>query len=355
MAKIGVIGGSGLYEIEGISDLKGETIKTPFGSPSDEFMIGTLEGVEVVFLPRHGKGHRYAPSQINYRANIYGMKKFGVDAIFSVSACGSLKEELKPLDFVVPDQFLDRTNKMRETSFFTEGIVAHVAFADPVSSELTAILIESAKEAGVTVHEKGTYVNMEGPQFSTKAESNLYRSWGMDVIASILFSATTSVSPICENIRQAVLTSLLFALLPLHTAVTAAPTCAGKFGIVRITRTLFPNRFSINSVVIPAAIEITSAFRLITPFAHLRTPSNSCGLTAKIMMLFCLNSCSKSWSESLYFFFRVCARLLSCSQTRTSYLLRMPAMIAEPIFPPPMIATFCLLTVKNRPSYTDHI
>jgi len=182
MAKIGVIGGSGLYEIERISDLKGETIKTPFGTPSDEFMTGVLEGVDVVFLPRHGKGHRYSPSQINYRANIYGMKKLGVDAIFSVSACGSLKEELKPLDFVVPDQFLDRTNKTRETSFFTEGIVAHIAFADPVSSELTAILIESAKEAGVSVHEKGTYVNMEGPQFSTKAESNLYRSWGMDVI-----------------------------------------------------------------------------------------------------------------------------------------------------------------------------
>ncbi len=182
MAKVGIIGGSGLYDIEGIENIKEETIETPFGSPSGAYMTGTLEGVEVAFLPRHGKGHGISPSEINFRANIYGMKKLGVQAILSVSACGSLKEEIKPLDFVVPEQFVDRTNKTRESSFFTDGIVAHIAFADPVSPELTAILIDSAKKADVTVHSGGTYITMEGPQFSTKAESNLYRSWGMDII-----------------------------------------------------------------------------------------------------------------------------------------------------------------------------
>lgn len=182
MAKIGIIGGSGLYEIEGMQNVKETTIDTPFGSPSDNFITGTLEGVEVVFLARHGRGHCVSPSELNYRANIYGMKILGVEAIVSVSACGSLKEEMKPLDFVVPDQFVDRTNKTRESSFFTDGIVGHVAFADPFAEELREILIDSAKETGATVHPKGTYIVIEGPQFSTKAESNLYRSWGMDII-----------------------------------------------------------------------------------------------------------------------------------------------------------------------------
>ena len=183
MSKIGIIGGSGLYEIEGLKIKEDLTVlDTPFGPPSDHFMRGVLDGVEVVFLARHGRGHRISPSEINYRANIYEMKRLDVDAIISVSACGSLKEEIRPLDFVVPDQFVDRTNKARESSFFTGGIVAHVSFADPVSPELTKILIESAVKAGVTVHAKGTYINMEGPQFSTRAESNLYRGWGMDII-----------------------------------------------------------------------------------------------------------------------------------------------------------------------------
>lgn len=182
MVKIGIIGGSGLYDIEGIQKIERVTIQTPFGSPSDQFTTGILEGVEVVFLPRHGKGHRISPSEINFRANIFGMKKFGVNAIISVSACGSLKDELKPMDFVIPDQFVDRTNKARESSFFTNGIVAHVAFADPVSPEVADILYQSAKKLKLPVHKGGTYLNMEGPQFSTKAESNLYRSWGMDII-----------------------------------------------------------------------------------------------------------------------------------------------------------------------------
>jgi len=181
MAKIGIIGGSGLYEMEGFKGQKEVKVTTPFGQPSDKYVTGTLDGVDIVFLPRHGRGHRISPSEINYRANIFGMKKLGVDAIFSVSACGSLKEELKPMDFVVPNQFLDRTFN-RTATFFTGGIVAHLAFADPVCPQLFDILFQSAKQVGVTVHKGGIYVNMEGPQFSTKAESHLYRSWGMDII-----------------------------------------------------------------------------------------------------------------------------------------------------------------------------
>ena len=182
MVKIGIIGGSGLYDIEGIQKIEKVTIGTPFGTPSDNYTTGILEGTQVVFLPRHGKGHHISPSEINYRANIFGMKKLGVNAIISVSACGSLKDDLKPMDFVIPDQFVDRTNKARESSFFTDGIVAHVAFADPVSPEVADILYKSAVNLGLPVHKGGTYINMEGPQFSTKAESNLYRSWGMDII-----------------------------------------------------------------------------------------------------------------------------------------------------------------------------
>ena len=181
MATVGIIGGSGLYQIEGISGVKEVAVTTPFGSPSDKYFTGKLEGTDVVFLPRHGRGHRISPSEINYRANIYGIKKLGVEAIISVSACGSLKEELKPLDFVVPDQFLDRT-RGRVSSFFTDGIVAHVAFADPISPEIANIIYESGRKLKLSVHKGGTYVNMEGPQFSTKAESHLYRSWGMDII-----------------------------------------------------------------------------------------------------------------------------------------------------------------------------
>lgn len=183
MNKIGIIGGSGLSKIEGLESVESVTVyDTPFGLPSDHFTTGMLQGVEVVFLSRHGKGHHISPSEINYRANIFEMKRLGVSAIISVSAVGSLRENIKPLDFVVPDQFVDRTNKARQSTFFTNGIVAHVGMADPISPELIPILVESAKEAGVNVHKGGTYINMEGPQFSTRAESNLYRQWGMDII-----------------------------------------------------------------------------------------------------------------------------------------------------------------------------
>jgi 5'-methylthioadenosine phosphorylase len=182
MGRIGIIGGSGLYKIEALKDVKKVSLTTPFGKPSDKFVIGKLEGKEVVFLPRHGVGHRISPSKINYRANIYGMKKLRVERIISVTACGSLKDEIKPLDFVVVDQFVDRTNQARSMTFFERGIVAHIVFAQPVCPELSLILYKSCKNTGVVAHSRGTYINMEGPAFSTLAESNLYRQWGMDVI-----------------------------------------------------------------------------------------------------------------------------------------------------------------------------
>jgi 5'-methylthioadenosine phosphorylase len=180
--KIGIIGGSGFYNIDGIKDIKKVAVKTPFGDPSSEYITGELEGVDVVFLARHDHGHKLLPSEINYRANIYGMKKLGVERIISVSACGSLKEELKPLDIVVPSQFVDRTNYGREMTFFGRGIVAHIQFADPVCPHLSKALYDAGVKAGASMHLGGTYINMEGPQFSTKAESYLYRSWGMDII-----------------------------------------------------------------------------------------------------------------------------------------------------------------------------
>lgn len=180
--KIGIIGGSGFYHIDGIKGVKKARISTPFGDPSSEFTTGVLEGKEVIFLARHDQGHRLLPSEINYRANIYGMKKLGVEHIISVSACGSLKEELKPLDIVIPLQFVDRTNYGREMTFFGNGIVAHIQFAEPVCHNLSKTLYEAGVKAGADMHLGGTYINMEGPQFSTKAESYLYRAWGMDII-----------------------------------------------------------------------------------------------------------------------------------------------------------------------------
>ena len=178
---IGIIGGSGLYDMAELTDREEQTLSTPFGDPSGPYVIGTLRGKRVAFLPRHGVGHRILPSELNFRANIYGMKVLGVERILSASAVGSLKMEYQPLDIVVPDQFFDRT-KGRISTFFGSGIVAHVAFAHPLCDDLSTIAADSAEKVGATVHRGGCYVNMEGPQFSTLAESNLYRSWGMDVI-----------------------------------------------------------------------------------------------------------------------------------------------------------------------------
>ena len=180
--RIGVIGGSGLYEMEGLENVRNEQVSTPFGDTSDEFVTGTLGGVQMVFLPRHGKGHRIVPSQIPFRANIWAMKKLGVDRIISVSAVGSLKKEIEPGHAVIVDQFIDRTRGARQSTFFGDGIVAHITFADPTCAELGDALFEATQKIGWMTHKGGTYVCMEGPQFSTRAESRLYRSWGAEVI-----------------------------------------------------------------------------------------------------------------------------------------------------------------------------
>jgi len=180
-AEIGIIGGSGLYNMPGFSDVREVKLDTPFGDPSEAFILGTLAGRKVAFLARHGRGHRLIPSELNFRANIMGMKMLGVDRILSLSAVGSLKQEHKPTDFLIPDQFVDRTYK-RVSTFFGDGIVAHVAFADPVCPEVAKVMNAACQRANVVGKMGGTYVCMEGPQFSTKAESNLYRSWGMDVV-----------------------------------------------------------------------------------------------------------------------------------------------------------------------------
>ena len=179
--RIGVLGGSGLYEMEGFEGREEVALETPFGEPSDAFVTGTLQGREIVFLSRHGRGHRRNPSEINYRANIWGMKKLGVEFLVAISACGSLREDIEPGHFVVIDQHIDRT-KTRDATFFEEGLVGHVMFADPITAPLADVLARAAESAGAKVHRGGTYVCMEGPAFSTRAESNLYRSWGADVI-----------------------------------------------------------------------------------------------------------------------------------------------------------------------------
>ena len=178
---IGVIGGSGIYEIDGLENTRWEAVASPFGTPSDDLLFGELAGQKMVFLPRHGRGHRIPPSGVNYRANIDALKRAGVTEILSVSACGSLKEELPPGTFVIADQFIDRTFA-REKSFFGEGLVAHVALGHPVCGRLGDALQDACKEVGIDAVRGGTYLAMEGPQFSTVAESNLYRSWGCDVI-----------------------------------------------------------------------------------------------------------------------------------------------------------------------------
>jgi 5'-methylthioadenosine phosphorylase len=180
-AEIGIIGGSGLYSMPGFEAREEAHIATPFGDPSDNYVLGTLGGRNVAFLARHGQGHRISPSELNFRANIYGMKSLGVERIISLSAVGSLKEEHRPLDFVIPDQFFDRT-RGRISTFFGEGLVAHISFSDPICPQMAEVLAGACKTAGVNAKKGGTYLCMEGPAFSTKAESNVYRSWGMDVI-----------------------------------------------------------------------------------------------------------------------------------------------------------------------------
>jgi len=179
--EIGILGGSGLYSMEALRDIEEYAVSTPFGEPSDKYVIGTLHGRRVAFLPRHGKGHRYLPSELNFRANIYGFKSLGVNRILSASAVGSMKAELKPMDIVIPDQFIDRTYA-RKSTFFGNGLAAHVSFADPICRQLADIVQNGAEKVGQSITRGGTYICIEGPQFSTRAESLLYRSWGVDVI-----------------------------------------------------------------------------------------------------------------------------------------------------------------------------
>ncbi|HET7854304.1 MAG TPA: S-methyl-5'-thioadenosine phosphorylase [Candidatus Methylomirabilis sp.] len=178
---IGIIGGSGLYEMEGITHLREERVTTPFGDPSDAYILGRLDGHAVAFLARHGRGHRLLPSELNFRANVYGFKVLGVQWIISASAVGSMREEIRPSDIVVPDQFFDRT-RARVSTFFGDGVVAHVSFADPVCPDLCDLLYGAGRDLGARMHKGGTYLCIEGPQFSTRAESRIYRSWGVDVI-----------------------------------------------------------------------------------------------------------------------------------------------------------------------------
>ncbi len=178
---IGIIGGSGLYDMSGLTERREISVPTPFGEPSDNLILGTLAGKRVVFLARHGRGHRYLPSELNFRANIYAMKKLGVERILSVSAVGSLKEDIAPLDIVLPEQFVDRT-RGRASTFFGNGLVAHIAFSDPVCPDLIVQVEKASRKVGIEAKKGGTYLCMEGPAFSTRAESNLYRKWGMDII-----------------------------------------------------------------------------------------------------------------------------------------------------------------------------
>jgi 5'-methylthioadenosine phosphorylase len=223
--EVGIVGGSGLYEMEGFQGARPVLIDTPFGATSDEVMTGTLEGRRVGFLPRHGRGHRILPGEVNFRANVFALKALGAQSILSVSAVGSLKEEYAPLHVVVPDQFVDRTTQ-RPATFFGRGLVAHVAFAHPFCAVLSRTMADACAEAGATHHAGGTYVCIEGPQFSTRAESELYRSWGMDIIGM------TNVTE-ARLAREAEICYTTLALVtdydcwhPLHDSVTAAQIIA---------------------------------------------------------------------------------------------------------------------------------
>ena len=245
MITVGVIGGSGLYDLPGLAGVETVRLATPFGDPSDEFVRGTLNGVRLVFLPRHGRGHRLLPSELNFRANIYGMKRLGVEYLISVGAVGSLREEIAPGHVVVPDQFIDRTSK-RPSTFFGDGIVAHVMFADPCCPILRPAVARASRAAGATVHEGGTYLCMEGPQFSTRAESELYRTWGADVIGM-------------TNLQEAKLAreaEICFASLALVTDYDCWNPHVGDVAIGDILRVLNANVALAQQVVATAATHL---------------------------------------------------------------------------------------------------
>lgn len=227
---IGMIGGSGLYQMEGLKRVREERVNTPFGKPSDAYLRGYLDDTELIFLPRHGRGHRWLPTEVNFRANVFGMKKLGVERIISVSAVGSLREEIAPGHVVIPDQFIDRTVQ-RPSTFFGKGLVAHVSLADPLCPALSKVLARAGAEEGATVHPKGTYLCMEGPQFSTRAESSLYRSWGAHVIGM-------------TNLQEAKLAreaEICFATLALATDYDCWNQSAGDVEIEEVLKVLKQN------------------------------------------------------------------------------------------------------------------
>jgi 5'-methylthioadenosine phosphorylase len=248
--QIGIIGGSGLYDMAELTNREERAMTTPFGEPSGPYIVGNLRGQRVAFLARHGVGHRILPSELNFRANIYGFKALGVERILSASAVGSLKEEYRPLDILVPDQFLDRT-KGRISTFFGRGLVAHIAFAHPLCGDLSKVAADAAESVGARVHRGGTYVNMEGPQFSTLAESRLYRSWGMDVIgmtnlqeaklareAEICYATLALVTDYdCWHPDHDSVTVDLIVANLLQNAVTAQKTIAAAVGSLTTART----------------------------------------------------------------------------------------------------------------------
>ncbi|MGH7818831.1 MAG: S-methyl-5'-thioadenosine phosphorylase [Candidatus Binatia bacterium] len=244
-ARFGVIGGSGLYEMAGLERVREVTLKTPFGSPSDAVVLGEIGGMPVAFLPRHGRGHRILPGEINFRANLWTLKRLGVEFLLSVSAVGSLRENVHPGDIVVPDQFIDRTRGRRST-FFGDGIVAHVMFADPVCAVLSRVLAVVAHEDGAIVHDRGTYLCMEGPQFSTRAESLLYRQWNADVIGM-------------TNLQEAKLAreaEMCFATLALVTDYDCWNSEGGEVEINEILRILRENAARARRIVMAVAARL---------------------------------------------------------------------------------------------------
>jgi len=241
---IGVIGGSGLYQMDGLKTVREVAVSTPFGKPSDKLIRGKLGNSDVVFLPRHGKGHRWLPTEVNFRANIFAMKKLGVERIISISAVGSLREEIAPGHLVVPDQFIDRTTQ-RPSTFFGKGLVAHVGMADPFCSDLSRVLQDSARQSGATVHHGGTYLCMEGPQFSTRAESRLYRSWGAHVVGM-------------TNLQEAKLAreaEICFATLALATDYDCWNEQAGDVEIEQVLAVL-QNNVNLARRIIAAAVAV---------------------------------------------------------------------------------------------------
>ena len=243
---IGVIGGSGLYQMEGLKGVREVAVTTPFGKPSDKLVRGKLGNSDLVFLPRHGKGHRWLPTEVNFRANIFAMKKLGVERIISVSAVGSLRQEVAPGHLVVPDQFIDRTSQ-RASTFFGRGLVAHVSLAEPFCNHLSGVLERSARQAGATVHRGGTYLCMEGPQFSTRAESHLYRSWGAHVIGM-------------TNLQEAKLAreaEICFTTLALATDYDCWNDHAGDVEIEQVLAVLQNNVTLARQTIVTAAATLT--------------------------------------------------------------------------------------------------